>query len=254
MNTILKIFLYTLLTVSLVANELTWQKFEDALNSAKQDDKTILVSFYTDWCGWCRKMDNETYTNDEVKNLLNKDFVTVKINPEKSGSIDLPNGSISYQQLASELGVRSFPSTAFLTSELLLIDVVPGYYEPSNMKTLLNFMSDGLFKNLSFQDYQLFTEAKKLNETNPSPKLNYVIGYFQLNFFDDKEAAYKNFETALNKNLITKEIYAALHYASSKNSNKSKEWLKKAESLGYTEKSELDDLVIDFVKEIFASR
>lgn len=254
MKLMLRIILLVIISLSLAANELHWQKFEDALSTAKKDDKIILVSFYTDWCGWCKKMDRETYSDAEIKNMLNKDFVSVKINPEKPGSINLPNGSISFQQLASELGVRSFPSTAFLTNELLLIDVVPGFYEPSNMRTLLNFMSDGLFEKLSFQDYQLFTEAQKLNETNPSPKLNFVIGYFQLTFFDDKESAYKNFETALNQNLTTKEIYAALHFASSENSTKSKEWLNKAESLGYKEKSELDDLVINFVKEIFATR
>lgn len=253
MKIITKISLYVFLALSISANELNWQKFEEALKTAHQEDKIILVSFYTDWCGWCKKMDNETYTDAEIKNMLNKDFVAVRINPEKPGSINLPHGTISFNQLASELGVRSFPSTAFLTSELVLIDVVPGFYEPSNMKTLLNFMSDGLYQKLSYQDYQLFNEAQKLYEATPSPKLNYIIGYFQLTFFDEKELAYKNFETALNQNLITKEIYAALHFASD-NPDKSKDCMKKAAALGYGEKSELDELVVEYIREIFASR
>ncbi len=49
------------------------------LSRSKDENKPILVDFYTNWCGWYMKLDAETYGN-EVTVLLNK---SLKLNAEK---------------------------------------------------------------------------------------------------------------------------------------------------------------------------
>ena len=69
-------------TKKVVSNKLQWFEYVEGYNKAKAENKILLVDAYTDWCGWCKVMDRETYTNAEVIAALNQDFVCVKFNPE----------------------------------------------------------------------------------------------------------------------------------------------------------------------------
>jgi len=69
-------------TKKVVSNKLQWFEYVEGYNKAKAENKILLVDAYTDWCGWCKVMDRETYTNADVIAALNQDFVCVKFNPE----------------------------------------------------------------------------------------------------------------------------------------------------------------------------
>ncbi len=94
---------------------------------AKTQDKPILIDFYTEWCGWCKRLDKDTYSNKEVQESLEK-FVCVKIDAEEN------------KALAKEYKVNGFPSTVFLRSSGQLIEVVPGYLPPQKFLKLLDRM------------------------------------------------------------------------------------------------------------------
>src|SRR5262249_44024278 len=57
------------------------QDMNEALKRAQHKNKYVLVDVYTDWCGWCHKLDKETYSAPAVKEYL-KQFVLLKINAE----------------------------------------------------------------------------------------------------------------------------------------------------------------------------
>lgn len=59
-----------------------WYSWEDGLAKAIKEDKMVLVDVYTNWCGYCVKMDKETYAKDTIQKIVNADFVPIKINPE----------------------------------------------------------------------------------------------------------------------------------------------------------------------------
>ena len=191
------LILLLVLTTVITASDLNWRSFEDAHKIAQTENKIILIDFYTDWCGWCKKMDNETYSNEKIIDLLNEDFVTVKINPEKQGSIELGGQTMTWEQFAADVGVTGYPATAFFTPDFKLIDLIPGYYDPKNMEMVLKFMSDAIYEKISFQDYRLFHEVQTLaSAQNSDPELDFILGYFHLRFFDQKEKAYNSFKTA----------------------------------------------------------
>src|SRR5271154_6266159 len=65
--------------------EVEWgHDYDSALETAKKDKKLVMVDLYTDWCGWCKKLDKDTYSDKDVAAKLGKDFIAVKVNPEKS--------------------------------------------------------------------------------------------------------------------------------------------------------------------------
>src|ERR1043166_1262050 len=62
---------------------LKWYQWNEGYPIAQKQGKMILVDAYTDWCGWCKKMDRDTYTNSDVIKKLNQHFIIVKFNPEQ---------------------------------------------------------------------------------------------------------------------------------------------------------------------------
>jgi len=68
------------------ASKLTWQKdLDQTLEMARRHKKMVLVDVYTDWCGWCHKLDRDTYTNPEVISFVNSQFICLKIDAEDGG-------------------------------------------------------------------------------------------------------------------------------------------------------------------------
>lgn len=69
---------------------------------AKQGHKLLMVDFYTSWCGYCKKLDAETYTDATVIKQTGQ-VVTVKVDAEHEG-----------RDLAHKYGVTGFPTILFL--------------------------------------------------------------------------------------------------------------------------------------------
>ena len=63
--------------------------FENALKTAKKEHKKVIVDIYTDWCGWCKKMDREAYSDEGIKKIIKDDFIYVKLNAEGKGLASL---------------------------------------------------------------------------------------------------------------------------------------------------------------------
>lgn len=97
------------------------QNYDAGLERAKKDKKVVMVNVYTDWCGWCKKLDKDTYSDKDVADKLAKDFVAVKLNPEKS-----PQGA----KLARQFGTTGFPHVVFLNADGNKVFEINGYLPP----------------------------------------------------------------------------------------------------------------------------
>lgn len=133
---LLTVFLFA--TIISANDKLKWYGFDEGLAKAKKENKFLLVDFYTDWCGWCKKMDSETYANNNIIKLLNKDFVLVKLNPEKPGTVNFDSNTYTNGQFAGAAGVNGYPATGFFEPSGQFIGIVPGYLDPTNFSDLLS--------------------------------------------------------------------------------------------------------------------
>jgi thioredoxin-like negative regulator of GroEL len=89
------------------AATISWSPTLDAaLAQGRSQHKPVMVDFYTDWCGWCQKLDSDTYTDAAVANLANASFVPVKVNAEKEGA-----------DAAAKYHVDSYPTILFLNPD-----------------------------------------------------------------------------------------------------------------------------------------
>lgn len=69
------------------SQSINWMSFEEAIKLNQKEPRKIIVDVYTDWCGWCKKMDRDTFTNEEVIDYINKHFYAVKFNAETTDTI-----------------------------------------------------------------------------------------------------------------------------------------------------------------------
>ena len=162
-----------LLSGSMVeAQEIKWMTMNEALAAQKKQPKKILIDFYTDWCGWCKRLDKDTYQNKEVVEYINKNFYAVKFDAEgqekvkyKEHEFSNPNfvegrRRNSTHQLAVAFKIKGYPNTAVLDKEANLVTAFPGYRKPKEMLTILKYLKEDIYKTTPFQEYMEKNQAK----------------------------------------------------------------------------------------------
>ncbi len=93
-----------------------WYALDEALPMAKKQNKFIFIDFYTTWCGYCKKMDRDVFSQKEVIDLLNDDFIAVKVNGDSQKQLDIDGYKISERDLAKkEFKVTGYPTFWWLT-------------------------------------------------------------------------------------------------------------------------------------------
>jgi thioredoxin-related protein len=112
-------------------NKIEWMKFEEAVKANDFSPKMLFVDVYTDWCGWCKKMDKDTFTDPKVINYINANFYAVKLNAEDTQrTFNFMGKEYNEAQMAAAMRVRSYPNFVIIDSTLQNITQMPGYREP----------------------------------------------------------------------------------------------------------------------------
>jgi thioredoxin-related protein len=130
--------------------------FDEALKTAKKENKKVIVDVYTDWCGWCKKMDKDAYSNPDIKEIIEDDFILVKLDAEGSGTNNYNGKKYTDAELATYFQVSGYPTTVFLDSKGRIIEFnydkykmnnLPGYYPAKDFKKVLEYMRDDKYKD-----------------------------------------------------------------------------------------------------------
>lgn len=157
------IFLFTSFLVS--AQEINWISFEEAVAKTKKDGNTkkVFIDVYTDWCGWCKKMDKDTFQNPQVAEYMQENFLMVKFNAEGKEPIDfdgrtfefVPSGRRGYHQLAAALlkNRLSYPTVVFLDENMKMLSPVPGYQRVDPFMQIARYFGENIYKEKDWKTY-----------------------------------------------------------------------------------------------------
>ncbi len=129
------------------AEEIKWLDFNTGYKLAEKKKKIMLVDVYTDWCGWCKVMDRETYAKSEIAALINKNFVPIKFNPETPNVVYTFEGKEyngkGLRDAISNNQIRGYPATMFINTKNKKSSLYSGYLNPQEFKvTVENTLLD----------------------------------------------------------------------------------------------------------------
>ncbi len=144
------------------AGEINWKTPQEVDKLMKEKPKKVIVDFYTSWCGWCKVMDKNTYSNPKVIEYINENFYAIKFDAESKDSFEFLGEVYKYnpQRRAHDwaityLGGRmSYPTTLFFLENFQNPMSLPGYVKTPMMETIMTYISTEKFKTQDFQDYQ----------------------------------------------------------------------------------------------------
>ena len=161
----LKRFIIVLLLPALTivsAQEVKWYSIEQAVELNKKEQKKFMVDVYTDWCGWCKVMDKNTFSNKIIAEYLNSKFYPIKLNAEQKEDIILGNTTYKfvaqgrgYHELAAAMlnGKMGYPSVVFLDEQIRIIQPFQGYLKPKEFDQIAKFIGDNLYKTKTWEEF-----------------------------------------------------------------------------------------------------
>ena len=137
-----------------------WYTIEKAQELNKENPKKILIDVYTDWCKWCKVMDNKTFSHPKIAEYINENYYAVKFDAESKEPVTFRGETYTNNgknhQLASSLlqGRLAFPSIAYLDENLQLLSPVPGFKKPHQMEPILKFFGEDIYKNQGWKEFE----------------------------------------------------------------------------------------------------
>ncbi|MBD0779128.1 thioredoxin family protein [Maribacter sp. ANRC-HE7] len=147
------------------AQDVEWMSWDQAVERAQTDKnpKKIFIDVYTDWCGWCKKMDKDTFQHPDVAAYMADNFYMVKMDGEGKDPIEfkgqtynfVPSGRKGYHEFAAALmqGRMSYPTTIFLDEKMNMLSPVPGYQKPEPFLNIARYFGDNIYLEKDWQSY-----------------------------------------------------------------------------------------------------
>jgi len=139
---------------SQASDEHGFTKYEDAIAKAKSENKLVMVDVYTDWCGWCKRMDKDVYSDKSVQEEMSKYFTAVKLNAEAATTHQYQGGERSEQQIAAHWGVSGYPTIVFMTPDEKMVQKLPGYVPAKEFVMVLRYMGTGAYQNSDYESWK----------------------------------------------------------------------------------------------------
>ncbi len=148
----LLILAYFLNIGMLSAQEIEWNTWKEAAEKSKIEQRKFFVDIYTDWCTWCKKMDETTFKNPNLIKYLNENFYPVKLNAQQEEPIVfngqtyrfVSNGLNSYHELAFQImnGKMKYPTVAFVDEFYEVIQSIPGFRTAFELELFLTYFGE----------------------------------------------------------------------------------------------------------------
>lgn len=143
-----------------------WMNFNEAVKLNKEHPKKLFIDVYTSWCGWCKRMDADTYTDPTVIDYINKHFYAVRLDAETRDTFQFNNHTFvnaypvgsrgAVNELASSMldGKLGYPTQVYFDEKINRLTYVQSYLAAKDLMPILTYFGEDKYKTMKFDDYK----------------------------------------------------------------------------------------------------
>ncbi|MDX9751223.1 MAG: thioredoxin family protein [Flavobacteriales bacterium] len=158
-------------TTATAKSGIQWITMEQAQARAKKEPRPLLVDVYTQWCGPCKMLDRNTFSDPKVAAYVNRHFHPVKFDAESQAPVTFKGKKLENPDYKPELAGRrngthhltyaiasvngriAYPTIVYLDHELNVLAPVQGYMTPQQMEPILTFFGEGHYTKTDYQSF-----------------------------------------------------------------------------------------------------
>jgi thioredoxin-related protein len=149
-----------------------WMTFEEAVAAQEKKPKKILIDVYTTWCGPCKMLDAQTFSDPKIADYINKNYYPVKFNAESNETVTFKgntftnpsfdpnktggrNGTHQFTHAVAPVEGRiAYPTIVYMDEEFNILSPVQGFYKPVQIEPILKFFGENSYKSTTWEEYQ----------------------------------------------------------------------------------------------------
>lgn len=114
-----------------------WYTITEAQELVKEAPKDVFVEFTAKWCGWCKVMDKETFSDKTVAAYINENFYAIRMNFDSPEKFDFKGEKFTPKEFAKKFNITGLPTVLFASSDFNLVLPVEGYQKPKQFMSKL---------------------------------------------------------------------------------------------------------------------
>jgi thioredoxin-related protein len=138
---ILLIFCMFIPAQGFTAEKIDFKTYDEGIKLVKNLKKKAFIYFHADWCKYCKKMEKEAFSNSEVIEYLNDNYISILVDTDHE------------EKIAAKYDAKRLPMLYFLKEDGSVLTFRPGYVEAKELLYMLKFVSTESFKKMNFTDF-----------------------------------------------------------------------------------------------------
>ena len=151
---------------------INWIKVDELEAAQAKEPRKVMIDVYTKWCGPCKMMMRNTFTNADVISYINANYYAVKFDAEGPDPVEfkgktfsnptyVPNkpGRNGVHELSRAFQVRAYPTIVYLDEDLEMIAPISGYKSPQQLELYLSFFDDAWAPGATQEEWDNFQQS-----------------------------------------------------------------------------------------------
>jgi len=146
-------------------SKILWLTLAEAQEKSAEAPRKIMLFMHTNWCIWCKKMEESTFVNEDIADYINRNYYPVKFDAEADQAISFNSKTYNFQEMKPRGGVHelavelmggkvTYPTIAFLNKNWKLIQSIPNYQSEGKFEKVITYFGEDFYKKTPWSSYQ----------------------------------------------------------------------------------------------------